>query len=75
MHKLSPDFLSSSFFFVRVCVCISYHTTHTTTAERSAEKQCRRRGASSGQKTKRGMEGEDPAAAGIERFLLSPLIF
>jgi len=26
----------------------SCHTTHTTTAERRAEKQCRRRGASSG---------------------------
>jgi len=46
----------------------SYHTTHTTTAERRAEKQRRRRGACSGQKTKIGIEGEDPAAAGIERF-------
>jgi len=52
-----------SFF---VFVYLSYHTTHTTTAERRAEKQCRRRGASSGQKTKRGIEGED--VAGIERF-------
>jgi len=33
------------------------------------EKPCRRRGASSGQKTKRGIEGEDPAADGIERFV------
>ena len=54
--------------FVFVFLCISYHTTHTTTAERGAEKQCRRRGANSGQKTKRSIEGEDPAAAGIERF-------
>jgi len=29
-------------------VCLSYHTTHTATAERRAEKQCQRRGASSG---------------------------
>jgi len=52
---------------------LSYHTTHTTTAERRAQKQCRRRGASSGQKVKRGIEGEDPAAAGIETlvFLLA----
>ena len=57
--------------FTCVCVCVylSYHTTHTTTAERRVEKQCRRRGASSGQKTKRGIGGEDPATAGIERFL------
>jgi len=56
--------------FTCVCVCVylSYHTTHTTTAERRVEKQCRRRGASSGQKTKREIEGEDPAATGIERF-------
>ena len=38
----------------------SCHTTHTTTAERRIEKQCRRRGASSGQKTRRGIEGEQP---------------
>jgi len=38
---------------------LSYHATHTTTAERRVEKQCRRGGASSGQKTKRGIEGED----------------
>jgi len=44
---------------VCVCVYLSYHTTHTTTAERRAEKQCRRRGASSGQKTNRGIEGEE----------------
>ena len=43
-------------------------TLTLTTAERRAKKQCRRRGASSGQKTKRGIEGVDPAAAGIERF-------
>jgi len=52
-----------AFFFIS-----PYHSTHTTPAERRAEKQCRRRGASSGQKTKRDIEGEDPAAAGIERF-------
>ena len=52
-----------SFFFF-----ISYIIQHTTKAERKAEKSCRRRGASSGQKTKRGIEGEDPATAGIERF-------
>ena len=49
-------------------VYLAYNTTHTTKAERRAEKQRQRRGASSGQKTKRGIEGEDPAAAGIERF-------
>jgi len=49
-------------------VYLSYHTTHTTKAERRAEKQRQRRGASSGQKTKRGIEEVDPAAAGIERF-------
>ena len=42
-------------------IYILYHTTHTTTAERKAEKQCQRGGASSGQKTKRGIEGQDPA--------------
>jgi len=49
-------------------VYLSYHTTHTTKAERRAEKQRQRRSAGSGHKTKRGIEGEDPAAAGIERF-------
>ena len=49
-------------------VYLSYHTTHTTKAERRAEKQRQRRSASSGQSTKRGIEGEDPAAAGIEGF-------
>jgi len=49
--------------FLSLSLSLSCHTTHTTTAERRAEKQCRRRGASSGQKTKRGIEGEDPAAA------------
>jgi len=38
-------------------VYLSYHTTHTTKAERRAETQRQRRGASSGQKTKRGIEG------------------
>jgi len=52
----------------RIVVYLSWRTTRTTIAERRAEQQCRRRGASSGQKTKRGIEGEDPAAAGIERF-------
>jgi len=52
-------------------VCISYHTTHTTTAERRAEKEFRRRGGSSGQKTKRGIDGANPAAAGIGRFFFS----
>ena len=42
---------------VRVCVFyLSCHSTHTTTAERRAEKQCRHRGANSDQKTKRGIE-------------------
>jgi len=45
---------------------LSYHAT--TTSERRAGKQCQRRGASSGQKTKRGIEGEDPAAAGIKKL-------
>jgi len=49
---------------------LSYHTTHTTTAGRRAEKQRQRRSASSGQKTKRGIEGKDPAAAGIKRLVL-----
>jgi len=49
-------------------VYLSYHTTHTTKAERRAEKRRQRRGVSSGQTTKRGIEGEDPATAGIERF-------
>jgi len=71
---------SRAYYFVIICglnesemlfwgVHLSYHTTHTTTAERRAEEQCRRRGASSGHKTKRGIEGEDTAAAGIERFV------
>jgi len=47
-------------FFVKP----SYHTTHTTKAERRAEKQRQRRGASSGQKTRRGLEGEDPFLGG-----------
>jgi len=49
-------------------VYLSYPTTHTTKAERRAEKQRQRGGTSSGQKTKRGIEGDDSAAAGIERF-------
>ena len=47
---------------------LSYHTTHTTRAERRADKLRQRRSASIGQKTKRGIEGEDPAAAGVEGF-------
>ena len=47
-----------------------YHTTHITTAERRAEKQCRRRGASSGQKTKRGIEGERPGRRRYREVLL-----
>jgi len=43
--------------------------SHTTTAERRAKKQRQRRGASSSQKTKRGIEGENPAAAGREVHL------
>ena len=57
------------FVCVCVCVCISYHTTHTTTAERRVEKQCRRRGASSGQKTKRGIEEEDPSFLFVNWFV------
>ena len=52
-------------------VDLLYHTTHTTKAERRAEKQRQRRGDNGGQKTKRGIEGEDPAAAGIGRFVSS----
>ena len=63
-HHFYP--CASSFLFLSVY--LSCHTTHTTTAERRAERHCRRRGADSGQKTKRGIEGEDPAAAGIEGF-------
>jgi len=43
-----------------VFVYLSYHTTHTTKAERRAEKQRQRLGGSSGQKIKRGIEGEFP---------------
>jgi len=45
---------------------MSYNSHHNSRAQ--SREKCRRRGASSGQKTKRGIEGEDPAAAGIERF-------
>ena len=68
VSPLCADGEVSILFF---CLCteyLSYHTTHTTTAERRADKQCQRRSASSVQKTKSGIEGEDPAAAGIERF-------
>jgi len=64
-HIIQPCISRISLFFVHP----SYHTTHTTPAEGRAEKQCRRRGASSGQKTRRSIEGEDPAAAGMRRFL------
>ena len=47
---------------------ISHILQHTTTAKRRAKKQCRRRDASSGQKTTRGIEGEDPAAANVVPF-------
>jgi len=49
---------------------LSYHTTHTTRAERRAEKQCRRRGASSGQKTRRGIEGEKPGRRRYREVIL-----
>jgi len=62
VDTITPQF-PNVFFCFFVFVSLSYHTTHITTAGRRAEKRCRRRGASSGQKTKRGIEGEDPAAA------------
>ena len=63
VEQVRTERVFSFFFFYP-----SYHTTHTTKAEPRAEDECQRQGASSGQKTKRGIEGEDPAAAGIERF-------
>jgi len=57
--------------YIYIFVYLSYHTTHTTKAERRGEKHRQRRCASSGQNTKRGIEGEDPAAAGIQRRFLS----
>ena len=47
-----------SLFIDIIFFCLSSHTIHTTTAERRAEKQCWRRGASSGQNTRRGIEGD-----------------
>jgi len=64
---LSHSFPQAFVSFLLLLLYLSYQTTHSTPAERIAEKQCRRRGASSGHKTKRGVEGEDPTAAGIER--------
>jgi len=49
-------------------VYIAHIILLTPEQQSAAEKQCQRRSASSGQKTKRGIEGVDPAAAGIERF-------
>jgi len=37
------------------CLSLSCHTTHTIKAERIGENQRQRRGASSGQKTRRGI--------------------
>jgi len=50
-------------------VYLSCHTTHTTTAERRVENQCRRRSASSGQKIRRGIEGEQPGRHRYRLFL------
>jgi len=52
------------FFFIY----ISCHTTHTTTAERRAEKQCRYRGASNAQMTRRSIEGEHSRPPPVSRF-------
>jgi len=52
------------------CVHISYHTTHTTKAERRAEKQRKHRGASGGQKTRRGIEGETTGRRRCREVLL-----
>jgi len=52
---------------IMFCFILISHIIQLTPKELSAEpkKQCQRRSASSGQKTKRGIEGEDPAAASI----------
>jgi len=65
LHKLSP----CSFFWF-LFVNLSYHTTHTTTGERRVEKHCRRRSPSSGQKTRRGIEGEKPGRRRYREVLL-----
>ena len=60
---ITPKASTSCLLRFSLSLSLSWHTTHTTTAECRAEKQCRHRGANSGQKTKRGIEGEDPTAA------------
>ena len=64
--------LAFTFIFI---VYLSCHTTHTTTAESRAEKQCRRRGASGGQKTRRGIEGEQPGRRRYRKVLLPELFY
>ena len=60
---ISPHLVGIFFFFLSLT---SYNSHHNSRAQ--SREKCRRRGASSGQKTRRGIEGEDPATAGIERF-------
>ena len=55
--------------------CVSLMSyTHTQKSRAQSEKHCRRRGASSGQKTRGSIEGEKPPAAGIRRFLWQALV-
>jgi len=54
---------------------LSCNTTHTTTVERRSEKQCRRRGASSGQKTRRGIEKEKNGRRRYREVLLPEMFF
>ena len=49
---------------------MSYNSHHNSRAQ--SEKDCRRRGASSGQKTRRGIEDEDPAAYFESYKLMTP---
>jgi len=53
------------FFFFFFCISLMAYNSHRKSRAQS-EKQCRRRSASSGQKTRRGIEGEKP---GRRRYL------
>jgi len=70
MERCAPGSCSmnkATIRFFNFCVSlISYNSHHNSRAQ--SREMCRRRGANSGQKTKRGIEGEDPAAAGIGRI-------
>ena len=59
------------YFFLFFLIYLSCHTTQTPQTEKAqSEKHCRRRSASSGHKTRRGIEGEKPGRRRYREVLL-----